>query len=305
MKRRITLCSRLSVALSVLFLAFAPHIAKAQAPTLPNDSVAGSDVATNRADSLQQVVNDLQLEADKAKKEEQFKRIWKRRKHWSFSYIPSASMTISRNKDAKVESEIGVNIQRGRTWYIPKKALAGMIRFGIDLDPMDITFVKYKKVEGAWTEVDDNNYYDPTFPAPMYESTTSKSGSHINYALGFGPSVTVNPIDYLMVNTYFHWLPGASALLYDGSVCWGFANQFSYGLHVSWKVISLGFEARWGSAKLSTLDIDDVMGEVPGGGSSSDGEQPEYTGNDFYEALSRKDEKVKLKSFLLTVSFRL
>lgn len=298
MKLRKSLCCRLSVALSALFLSFAPHIANAQAPALPNDSVAGSDAVSNRADSLQQVVNDLKLE-------EQFRRIWKRNKHWSFSYIPSATMSVKSNEAAKVESEMGVNIQRGRTWYIPKKALAGMVRFGIDLDPMDVTFVKYKKVAGELTEVGGNGYYDPTFPAPMYESTASKSGNHINYAIGFGPSVTVNPVNYLMVNTYFHWLPGASALLYDGSVCWGFANQFSYGLHVSWKVISLGFEARWGSAKLSTLDIDDIVNEGMGGGSSQDGEQAEYTGNDFYEAISRKDEKVKLKSFLLTVSFRI
>lgn len=87
-------------------------------------------------------------------------------------------------------------------------------------------------------------------------------GRHqFEYAMQVGPSVTVNPIDHLKINAYFRYAPSFSGILIDDEFGCNYASFFVTGAAISYKVISVGIESRWGKAKYKNFSIDDFNEE--------------------------------------------
>lgn len=64
----------------------------------------------------------------------------------------------------------------------------------------------------------------------------------------FGPSITINPVDFLKINVYFRYDPTFSvAYNQDSDFLMNYGSYFNTGLAASYKVISLGAEYRWGT----------------------------------------------------------
>ena len=64
-----------------------------------------------------------------------------------------------------------------------------------------------------------------------------------------GPSVTVRPLRKLQAHLYFRFAPSFAGL-YDGDAFRGnYASFFATGLSVSYGVIGLGIEKRWGKCR--------------------------------------------------------
>lgn len=196
-----------------------------------------------RADSLQQVVDEISEKNKQLEAEALNQKIWKdRAKYFNISYVKQS--LSAEDVNYKKNSSIGLAITNGRTYYLHKKPILGMIKFGIDWSFYDVNFAMYENEYNDGYEVEKENMYQ------------AEVGMQI------GPSLTVNPIDHLKVNGYFRVTPSYS-MTYSGDEFSGsYGTFFSAGGAISYKVISIGIERRWGKTKYkSLLDLGDIMGE--------------------------------------------
>ena len=201
------------------------------------------NVGEERADSLQQVVDEISEKNKQLESEVLDKKIWRdRAKYFNISYVKQS--LSAQDADYKYNSSLGVAITNGRTYYLHKKPILGMIKFGIDWSFYDVNFAMYEN------EINDG--YDVE-KEKMYQAEVG---------MQIGPSVTVNPIDHLKVNGYFRVTPSYS-MMYSGDEFSGsYGTFFSAGGAISYKVISLGIEGRWGKTKYKSLvDLGDIMGD--------------------------------------------
>lgn len=158
---------------------------------------------------------------------------------------------------AELKSDYAFALSIGRTFYLHKTPLWGMVKFGLDCTWFDANFASYKV-----DEMDYSGYagYDPEEDYPSYDDYDddfSIGNYQLEMGMHFGPSVTVMPIKNLKVNAYFRYAPSASVFLSDDDASWGYGSFFVSGAAVSYKVISLGVEGRWGSSKCSSLEFDE------------------------------------------------
>lgn len=179
---------------------------------------------------------------------------WGRKNYFNVGY----GIQTLENKDngMKWKSDIAVSLVKGTTYYLHSKPILGMIKFGIDWTQVDLNYAKLKE---DFVREDIENA-----PSDFEEFVGKKDwGQHqLEYSMHVGPSITVNPVNYLKINAYFRYAPSFSAVLYndaneDMQFSGAFANYFVTGGAVSWKLISLGAEYRWGSAKYKTFSFDD------------------------------------------------
>lgn len=155
-----------------------------------------------------------------------------------------------------------MSLSWGKTYYLHKKPLFGMMKFGLDWSWLDINYAK--------SSIDD-------FDMETYETITDDI-HQAEFGMQFGPSVTVNPVHHLKVGAYFRVTPSYSLLYLDETVHHHYVTFCNAGLTVAWKVVSLGAEWRWGTAKydgmtfdesefdeddMSDPSVDDVLKNVP------------------------------------------
>lgn len=283
------------------------------------------DESSAEMENLRSAVESLQKENASLKDDSRRDKVWKRKKHWTIGLLTSHTLTYKDLNNLELKKDFGINMSMGRTWYLPSKPIAGMVKFGIDWDYLDLTYVKYKKDWADGLPTGDTDETETPATTPTTPTTTStlatgdtggaassddeeddfNFGSHLlTFSWGIGPSVTVNPINYLKVGAYFHWQPTVAASIMDSKASWGFlANSWSFGMHASWKAIGIGFETRWGSGKLSSFDFDDDITPDP---NDIEGimKEKELTATDVLNKLSTEKQKVKIKSFLFTISLR-
>lgn len=182
--------------------------------------------------SLVNLTNEMNAKLEYLARQE---KIWKRSKYF---YIAYGMTSLDRgNGQPKLNSDFAFSIGRGKTYYLHKKPLLGMIKFGLDWTFFDIAVAQYEEEDGLYTR-DDSDIYKGEI------------------SMQFGPSITVNPIDFLKVNLYFRYDPTYSMIFNtDGNEFKGnYGSYFNTGLAASYKVISLGYEYRWGS---TSYKIDD------------------------------------------------
>ena len=206
------------------------------------------------------------------------KDAWGRRKYMNFSYSTQTLENV--DTELKWKSQFGVALSKGTTYYLHKEPIAGMIKFGIDWTQIDINYAKLKPEYSI--SIDGDNDASSGFDyedilGDVESGIENEADAIINKNFGqhqfeacmhVGPSITINPVDVLNVNAYFRYAPTCSAILYkdtygDNQLSFAFANFFVTGGAVSWNVISLGAEYRWGSAKYNVMSFDSesMMGD--------------------------------------------
>jgi hypothetical protein len=128
-------------------------------------------------------------------------------------------------------SDFGVAFTTGRSYIVHPNPVAGMLRFGIDATWTDLNY-------GNWDKV-----------------------HKLDVALGVGPGIHINPVDKLGIHTYFRYNPTATLMAdIDGkntNIMLGYSTYFTTGGAVSWGVISLGAEARFGGGELTSMKAGD------------------------------------------------
>lgn len=154
-----------------------------------------------------------------------------RRKYSQVSYAKNTF----KHGDWKMKSDLAVNYTNGRTFYLHEEEVIDLIRFAIDGTWTDLTYAKY------------------TRNLPWEGKNKAYKFHQIDYSLGVGPSVHINPVDDLYVHTYFRYAPTYSLFMGDKQVYGNYATNFVTGFSVSYSFIALGFEGRFGNCNYDSL----------------------------------------------------
>lgn len=256
---------------------------------------ADSEVqSSQREDSLLQVVNELSDRVQKTEDAARNERIWKKRaKYFNIGYITNQTLTDKVDAEAEWKSDFGVSLTFGKTYYLHKKPLLNMIKFGIDATWFELSYAKYSEPDvfaegGSYTRAYNDyssgyeDYYEEDFDLGIHQ---------IDASMHVGLSVTVNPVGDLKVAAYFHYVPTYSMVVIDDSFGHGYVSNFAFGASVAYKAISVGIEHRW--AKKATYN-----------GLSFDEEGMDYDAPDFEDVIESDKWKMKSKSFRVFLSFR-
>lgn len=212
------------------------------------------DASSSQADYVAQAA--AQIRKENEEKEVQ-NAIWKRRSKYFYFVYGKQSV---KNSWEKMNADFAVALVKGRTYYLHKKPLLGMIKFGLDWTQIDLNFAKY-----------------PDQPESASSSSSSSNSDvdlgimQLEAAMGLGPSVTVNPVDHLKASLYFRVSPSYSLMVQNDELYHHYATFFNLGFTVSYKVISIGIEKRWcGNVDYNGLKVNDVDAVVNGDGSYED-----------------------------------
>lgn len=169
-------------------------------------------------------------------------------------------------------SNFGFGFTTGRSYIVHPRPIAGMLRLGIDATWFDINY-------GNWNQ----------------KLADKKWHIHkLDIGLGVGPGIHVNPVSKLGIHAYFRFNPTFTAMFttIDGlGINGGYASYFTTGGAVSWGVISLGVEARFGGGRYHSFKA--------GGDGEEEGEEGSI--NDFFATSKIKH---KIKGMRAYVSFR-
>lgn len=212
----------------VLFLFMFPA---AKAQEYRTDSIYGNiDDRNERMDVLQTSVNDAELRDEVHEK--RMNEVWKRRaKYRNLSY--GIQTLKSGHKDMKSDMAFGLTF--GRTYYLHKKPIAGIMKFGLDWSYLDINFAKYPDIPALKST--QSNVSDDQMP--------DLSVMQIEAGMSIGPSLTINPVNQLKLSLYFRVTPSYSLMMQNHELYHHYATFFNAGFTVAYKIISLGVENRW------------------------------------------------------------
>lgn len=188
-----------------------------------------------------------------------------------YSQVSFAKNTFKHGDNWTLESDLAVNYSSGRIFYLHEDEVAGLIRFAIDGTWTDLTYAKYSRT------------------LPWDGKDKAYKFHQIDYSLGVGPSVHINPVDDLYVHTYFRYAPTYSFFMGDKQVYGNYATNFVTGLSVSFNFVAVGFEGRFGSCEYKSL----VSAE----------KAAEYIEQLKTNPLNQLTEKVKNRGWRVYVSF--
>ena len=139
-------------------------------------------------------------------------------------------------KDAGfAQSDWGVSITNGRTYYLHKRPIADMVKIGLDWSWVDFNIAKY--------DVGALNYIIPSEGLGVVPSVNALQAE---LGMQFGPSATINPIDDLKISAYLRVSPSYS-VLYQPDIekfCGNYATFVNLGAAFAWKLMSVGIEYR-------------------------------------------------------------
>lgn len=213
-----------SVALSLLMFT------AVQAQEIKPDSIGGNTENLNEQTNSLPTVTDTQ----EVEHENRMNKVWKQRtKYRNISY----GLQTLKSDNTDLKSDMAFAITLGRTYYLHKKPIAGIMKFGLDWSYLDVNFAKY-----------------PDFPSSE-GTTTSSDGEPVDLGImqfeagmSVGPSLTINPVDQLKLSLYFRVTPSNSLIKQNGELYHHYATFFNAGLTVAYKIISIGVETRWSGA---------------------------------------------------------
>ena len=193
---------------------------------------------------------------------------WGRKNYFNVSWVDQTLEVEDSPMNWK--SEYGVALTKGTTYYLHKKPLFGMVKFGIDWTQIDLNYAKLE--EQFVKEIIDETSSEGSFIGDAVDEVLGEYdfGRHqAEAAMHIGPSITINPVDHLKINGYFRYAPSFSAVIYENvknetQFGYGYGSFFVAGGAISYKVISLGAEYRWGKGKYNNIsfDADEISGDA-------------------------------------------
>lgn len=239
----------------------------------------------NKVDSLNRELENLKSRVEATEKEQQENRIWKNRKSYFNIGFGTQKLTHKEEEGLEWKSKWAASLVKGTTYYLHRNPIAGMIKFGIDWTQADLHVAQYKEdFNGKFTPGAGGDGFHPFDPDDEYDKGFGIW--QMEAAMHVGPSVTINPVDHLKISAYFRYAPSFSGIVLDDSFNCNYASFFVSGASVSYKAISLGVEARWGSAKYKSFEV----------------EEDDY--DEASDFLSKSDNKLKTKGMRFYFGFR-
>lgn len=148
-----------------------------------------------------------------------------RRKYRNFSF--SGMKLMSPDGGGSLDANFGAAFTSGRTYFLHSRPILGLMKIGLDATWVDLNYSNYTLTAGD-------------VKTPWHQ---------LEYSLHVGPSVAINPIGKLNINAYFRYAPTFSLQYIGGediSLRGNYATMFVTGGMVSWGVIGIGAEYRFG-----------------------------------------------------------
>ena len=251
--------------LAALLLALTASTAQAQ-----TDST--STALQDKLNSLQQSVTRLQEKEDNRSQTEYDNAVWKRKKHISIGYSTQDMKDADNALGMKYNSQIAITFDFGKTFYLHKKPIANLMMIGLDWSWINLSFAKYKSgsgihlnsLTGDYSDYDDDDYgydYDDLIDDIDLGVYSMSAGMSVGPSLTFTPFYnTGKGLQHLLAQTYFHVTPSYTGIIMsedgESEFCHGYTTYFNWGINVSYKVISVGYEYRWGKTKFNSLSLD-------------------------------------------------
>ena len=189
-------------------------------------AASAQEVSQQKLDSLNQALSDISARVKETEAAESNRAIWKdRSKYFNLNYV---NQKLSPDIDGwdklgggELKSDFGAAIVWGKTYYLHKKPLAGMIKFGIDWSWMDLNYAQYKL---ETYDYDTDELY-------------SEKAHQLEYGMQIGPSVTINPVHHLKVSAYFRVTPSYSMMYLNDEFYHHYATFCNTGFAVACKVL--------------------------------------------------------------------
>lgn len=186
-----------------------------------------------------------------------------------FTNLGFAYSHLNQEGYPKLHSDVGFSLSKGTTYHL-HRPIAGFLRFGIDAAWFDITYDNYKVKEISIYGTDEYSIH------------------HVDLGLQVGPSVTVNFFKRLQATAYFRYNPTLALMYNNDELQAGFANMFTGGVCVSYGIIGLGIESRFGQSKMNSYFQNDDF----------------YDSDDWTDAISSRKVKTKFSGLRAYISFR-
>ena len=145
----------------------------------------------------------------------------------------------------ELKSNYGAMFSVGRTFYLHKKPIGKVLKFGIDATWFDLTYTNYK--------VQHITYYETN----NFQIHEAEAGMQI------GPSLTLNPIKKMNIHLYFRYAPSFSCYYADDSFQGKYATYLASGGAFSYSFFGLGIEWRHSTNKFDPLlSLDSALEDV-------------------------------------------
>ncbi len=258
--------------LVITFLALAGIITGVKAQeAAETDSLA---LLRSELDHVNSELARIDAENQRIAQEKKWGEIWGKGRYTMIAYAPSASST---ENGFKTDASFGLAVAKGNRYFFNKRPFGGMVKVGLDVRWVEISFTKYKKVDYEFTDGwDDDWSYGDDEDVPGFLDGLSDFGRydvHLS-AFGFGPVVSVAPFAhlnnaarYLRASLYFHYKPtvGVHLVSEDGEMESSFAycNMMDFGGKIQYRAVALGLEGSWGSGKYKQIVFDDEEESLP------------------------------------------
>lgn len=165
---------------------------------------------------------------------------------WRKKYINLGFINTAMSQDgvSDLKSNYGASFTTGKTFYL-HKPIGGFLRFGIDATWCDLNYASYKIKHITYWGTDSYQYHQ------------GEISMHV------GPSVTIRPVGELIVHGYFRYAPSFSVLYADEIFYGNYATFFVGGASISYGMIGLGIESRFGDCKYKELIGGDEGDNLP------------------------------------------
>lgn len=209
--------------------------------------VQAQTASDTRADSLQQAVDELSAEKKKLDIEKKNEQVWRRNnKYFNLGY---ALYTLdNRDLGNRWKSDFAFMLNSGRTFYLHRRPIGGMVKFGIDVTYLEVSYAKYSS--GTRLSFDPDSEIQPDI----------NLGTHqIDLSVQAGLSVAVNPIDRLKISAHCRFAPAASMVIIEDEFNVAFVPYVNFGGHIAWRFISVGVEGMIGTGRYSGASVNDDL----------------------------------------------
>ncbi len=200
------------------------------------------DVAAQRKAKWERRIERAQ-EQDKS----ELNRIWRKRSDYLNLAFVVQNVETNIDELSELNSEWGASMSWGKTFYLHRKPIGRVLKFGLDWTWLDLN--------GACFEQDMYSIFDGDYHETLYQ---------LDAGMQFGPSITVNPVDHLKISTYFRVTPTFATVYAVENELFlkNYATYLNAGLSVAWRLLSLGVEYRTG--KTSYDDLGELSELMPG-----------------------------------------
>ncbi len=154
-----------------------------------------------------------------------------RKKYVNLNYVSQGALEPETGLSVG-KSNWGAAFSTGRTFVLHgREPIARMLYIGFDATWFDVNYAQLGDASG------------------LLKINQADLG-----LFGVGPSVHIMPVGQLGIHAYFRYQPTLATFFGgDNGFTGGYASMFVSGGAISYGVISLGIEARWGSGKYSDV----------------------------------------------------